>query len=138
MGFLIKIKLINPIYNGLCYDKVQKMIFDTITPSTKEHQSILCENIILVGGSSMFDDLSQRLKKEKIVLAPPETKIYIIAIPECKYSSFNGSCIFGSLIVYPSCFLSINNYKKEGVASAHILVQNNENRILEWLLFFNW
>ena len=50
----------------------------------------LYENIVLTGGSTMFEGKAQRIKKELKQLAPYSMIIKIIAPPERKYSVWIG------------------------------------------------
>jgi len=44
----------------------------------------LCENIVLSGGTTMFDGLKERLEKELSELVPKSVKCRVLAPPERK------------------------------------------------------
>ena len=54
-------------------------------------------NIVLSGGSTMFDGISDRLSKEITKLAPSSMKIKVMAPPERKFSVWIGGSILSSL-----------------------------------------
>lgn len=46
----------------------------------------LFTNIVLSGGTTMFEDLLERIEKEMVCLVPPTIKIKVVAPPERKYA----------------------------------------------------
>lgn len=61
------------------------------------HHNDLYSNIVLSGGSTLFDGLVDRLCKELKLLAPPSMKCKVVAMPERKYSAWIGGSILASL-----------------------------------------
>lgn len=60
----------------------------------------LYANIVLSGGTSMFEGIAERLNKELVALAPSSMKIKVIAQPERKYSVWIGGSILSSLSTF--------------------------------------
>lgn len=57
-------------------------------------------NIVLSGGSTMYNGIAERLNKEVVALAPSTMKIKVIAPPERKYSAWIGGSILSSLSTF--------------------------------------
>merc|ERR1719226_237777 len=57
-------------------------------------------NIVLSGGTTMFDGIADRMQKEITALAPASMKIKIVAPPERKYSVWIGGSILSSLSTF--------------------------------------
>jgi len=57
-------------------------------------------NIVLSGGTTLFNGISERLSKEIIKLAPSSMKIKVVAPPERKYSVWIGGSILSSLSTF--------------------------------------
>jgi actin len=60
----------------------------------------LYSNIVMSGGSTMFNGIAERLNKEVLALAPSSMKIKVIAPPERKYSVWIGGSILSSLSTF--------------------------------------
>jgi len=60
----------------------------------------LFQNIVLSGGTTMYNGISERLSKEMTSLAPSSVKIKIVAPPERKYSVWIGGSILSSLSTF--------------------------------------
>ena len=79
----------------------------------------LYANIILSGGSTMFPGIADGMHKEITALAPPTTKIKIIAPPERKYSVWIGGSILSSLSTFQPMWISKQEYDETGPATVH-------------------
>jgi actin len=60
----------------------------------------LYSNIVLSGGSTMYNGIAERLNKEVVALAPSAMKIKVIAPPERKFSVWIGGSILSSLSTF--------------------------------------
>jgi len=58
------------------------------------------QNVILSGGSSLFEGIGERLWNEMFALVPTNHKVKIFAPPERMYSSWLGSSILASLSTF--------------------------------------
>ena len=56
----------------------------------------LYANIVLSGGTTMFQGIGERMTKELTALAPSTMKIKVIAPPERKYSVWIGGSILSA------------------------------------------
>merc|ERR1712080_16019 len=57
-------------------------------------------NIVLSGGTTMFEGIAERIQKEIVSLTTPSMKIKIVAPPERKYSVWIGGSILSSLSTF--------------------------------------
>lgn len=60
----------------------------------------LYNNIVMSGGTTMFDGISERLSLEMTQLAPSTMKIKVVAPPERKFSVWIGGSILSSLSTF--------------------------------------
>jgi actin beta/gamma 1 len=80
----------------------------------------LYANIVLSGGTTMFPDLSERLRKEITLLAPETMNINIIAPPERKYSTWIGGSMLASLSTFQIMWISKQDYDESGSPEMHL------------------
>jgi len=60
----------------------------------------LYNNIVMSGGTTMFEGIAERMTKEVTKLAPASMKIRVVATPERKYSVWIGGSILSSLSTF--------------------------------------
>merc|ERR1719362_608836 len=71
--------LFQPSLIGLEDDGVHKLTFDSIMKCDVDIRKDLYANIVLSGGSTMYNGLNDRMNKEITALAPPTMKVKVIA-----------------------------------------------------------
>lgn len=76
----------------------------------------LCENIVMSGGTTMFEGLKERLEKELSELVPKSVKCRVLAPPERKYSVWIGGSILASLSTFEPNWITKEEYEEHGVA----------------------
>jgi len=76
-------------------------------------------NIVLSGGTTMFDGVAERMEKEIKALAPQSMKIKIVAPPERKYSVWIGGSILASLSTFQQMWISKQEYDESGPQIVH-------------------
>ena len=59
-------------------------IYGAIMQGDTDIRADLYRNIVLAGGSTMFDGMKERLEKELTALAPTAFTVEVIALPERK------------------------------------------------------
>nr|QWE91173.1 beta-actin [Placidida sp.] len=111
--------LFQPSLIGLEQSGVDQTTYDTIMKCDVDIRKDLYANIVLSGGSTMFDGLSERLSKEVSALAPPAMKIKVVAPPERKYSVWIGGSILASLSTFQSMWISKDEYDESGPGIVH-------------------
>lgn len=77
---------------------------------TKELQG----NIVMSGGNTMFNHMSQRLGKELENLSAPTAKISVHAPPERKHSVWIGGAILSSIAQFNRIWMTSQQYKEFG------------------------
>jgi actin len=76
-------------------------------------------NVVLSGGTTMFEGISERMTKELTNLAPSSMKIKVVAPPERKYSVWIGGSVLASLSTFQQMWISRNEYEESGAAIVH-------------------
>jgi actin-related protein len=94
-----------------CYASVQKCDVDV--------RKDLFQNIILSGGSTLFDGMGERMWQEIHQLAPSTNKIKILASPERKFSVWLGGSILASLSTFQTMWINKQEYDESGPSIIH-------------------
>jgi len=92
--------LFNPALIGLEYVGIHQCLVNSIAKCDMDIRRALFSDIILAGGSTMFDGLGDRLLSEVRKLAPRDTKIKIWAPPDRINSTWIGGSILASLATF--------------------------------------
>jgi len=100
-----------PGLHETCYNSLMK--------GDSEIRQELYGNIVLSGGNSMFPGILDRMQKELTALAPPTTKVKIIAPPERQYSTWIGGSILASLSSFRKMWMSLEEYDEIGPSLVH-------------------
>jgi actin len=93
--------------------------YDSIMKCDVDIRKDLYGNIVLSGGTTMFDKIDDRMEKEIKALAPQSMKIKIVAPPERKYSVWIGGSILASLSTFQSMWISKDEYDESGPSIVH-------------------
>ncbi len=101
--------LFHPIFSH--NDKgIHEIVQDSITKCDKDLIKEFFGHILLTGGTSMMPGLTERMKKEMMVLAPSNTKVDIIAPAERMYAAWIGGSILSSLTTFSQMLISADEY----------------------------
>ena len=92
--------MFKPELAGRDLEGIHKYCYDSIQKCDADIRKDLFQNIILSGGSTLFDGMGNRLWKELYQLAPSTNKIKILASPERKFSVWLGGSILASLSTF--------------------------------------
>jgi actin len=79
----------------------------------------LYANIVLSGGSTMFEGLQERLEKEIVAMAPPKMKVKVAAPAERKYNVWIGGALMASLAAFPQMVVTHEEYNEAGAGIVH-------------------
>merc|ERR1712159_848799 len=79
----------------------------------------LYANVVLSGGTTMFEGIGERMTKELTALAPSTMKIKVIAPLERKYSVWIGGSILSSLSTFQQMWISKTEYDESGPTIVH-------------------
>jgi len=78
-------------------DGIHKYTFDAIMKCDTEIRRVLFKNIVLAGGSTMFEGMRERMKKEIQALAPSPMAPEVEAPADRKFSQWLGGSILSNL-----------------------------------------
>ena len=96
---------------GLCYASIQASDIDV--------RKDLCKNIILSGGTTMYEGLADRLKEEIVAQLPAGAEVRIIASADRKYAVWKGASTLASLSTFESSWITAEDYQEHGAAVVH-------------------
>jgi len=111
--------LFKPSFIGREFAGVHQTTYDSIMKCDVDIRKDLYGNIVLSGGTTMFDGIDARMEKEIKALAPQSMKIKIVAPPERKYSVWIGGSILASLSTFQQMWISKQEYEESGPQIVH-------------------
>eukprot|EP01083_Nonionella_stella_P147172 463906_1 len=111
--------LYQPSLGGKELDGIHKVTFESIMDCDIDVRKDLYQNIILSGGSTMFDGSGERLQQEVTALAPSGMKVKVIAAPERKYSVWIGGSTIASLSTFQTMWVTKAEYDESGAGIVH-------------------
>jgi actin-related protein len=111
--------LFKPTQIGLEETGVHEKTFQSIMKTDIDVRKDLYLNVVMSGGTSMFEGLAERLNKELVALAPTTMKVKITAPPERKYSVWIGGSILASLTTFQQMWISKAEYDESGPGIVH-------------------
>ena len=106
--------LFQPSLIGYEATGIHQQLFHSVMKCDVDIRENLYANIVLAGGSTMFEGIAERLTKELITLAPSTMKVKVIASPERKYSTWIGGSVLASLPTFQSTWISRQEYDENG------------------------
>jgi len=111
--------LFKPNFIGLEQEGVHKLSFQSIMKCDVDIRKDLYNNIVMSGGTTMFNGIAERMQKEIKALAPDSMTIKIIAPPERKYSVWIGGSILSSLSTFEEMWITKAEYDEAGPSIVH-------------------
>jgi len=111
--------LFKPNFIGMEQEGVHTLTFNSIMKCDVDIRKDLYANIVMSGGTTMFDKMSDRLQKEITNLAPSSMTIKIVAPPERKYSVWIGGSILASLSTFEEMWVTKDEYDESGPSIVH-------------------
>ena len=111
--------LFQPNLIGLEETGVHEKTYESIMKCDVDIRKDLYLNVVLSGGTTMFEGIAERLNKELVALAPAAMKIKITAPPERKYSVWIGGSILASLNTFQQMWISKEEYDESGPTIVH-------------------
>ena len=98
---------------------VHKYCFDSVMKCDSDVRRDLFANIILSGGSTLFEGMAERMWQEMHTLAPTNNRIKVLAPPERKYSVWLGGSILASLSTFQTMWITKQEYDENGPNIIH-------------------
>jgi len=111
--------LFQPSFIGKEASGVDQTMFQTIMKCDVDIRKDLYANIVMSGGTTMYEGLADRLTKEMVALAPATMEIKVVAPPERKYSVWIGGSILASLSTFQQMWISKEEYEESGSTIVH-------------------
>jgi actin-related protein len=111
--------LFKPNFIGLESEGIHKVTFQSIMKCDVDIRKDLYGNVVMSGGSTMYQGVAERVQKEIKALAPDSMTIKIIAPPERKYSVWIGGSILSSLSTFEEMWIKKDEYDEAGPSIVH-------------------
>merc|ERR1712060_386523 len=108
--------LFKPELNG---KSCQALAWDSISKSDVDVRRDLLKNIIMSGGTTMYEGIADRLKTELTALAPAGSEVRIVATPDRKYAVWKGASTLASLSTFAASWISKEEYEEHGAGIVH-------------------
>ncbi|GFH06670.1 uncharacterized protein HaLaN_01339 [Haematococcus lacustris] len=104
---------------GLEAKGIHHLVHDTINKCDIDVRRELYNNIVLSGGTSMFEGIQTRLNAEVSTLSGTGIKVRVVAPPERKYLVWIGGSILSSLSTFQSMWITREEYLETGPNIVH-------------------
>jgi actin-related protein len=111
--------LFQPSLVGKEIPGIHTAIYNTIQGCDIDIRKDLYQNIVLSGGTTMFDGIGSRLTNELSNLVAPSMRVKVIAPPERKYAVWIGGSILSSLPSFEQMWISKQEYDESGSSIVH-------------------
>merc|ERR1712051_595553 len=111
--------LFKPELNGKSCLSIHGLAWKSISSSDVDVRRDLSKNVILSGGSTMYEGLADRLKAEIEAQAPAGAEIRIIATQDRKYAVWKGASTLASLSSFAASWISKEEYDEHGAGIVH-------------------
>jgi actin-related protein len=111
--------LFQPNFIGMEAAGVHELTFNSIGKCDIDIRKDLYGNVVMSGGTTMFEGIAERMTKELTTLAPASMKIKVVAPPERKYSVWIGGSILASLSTFQQMWISKEEYDESGPSIVH-------------------
>jgi len=111
--------LFQPAFVGKEALGLHEMAFHAITKCDVDVQRALSANIVLSGGTMMFQGMKERMLKELSTLLPPTTPVRAVLPSEPRHAAFIGGSILASLSDFQRNWISRKDYDECGTAVIH-------------------
>jgi len=117
--FMCPEALFQPSLTGMEAEGIHMLTFDSIMKSDLDIRKDLYQNIVLSGGTTMFEGIGERMTQEITTLAPSSMTVKVIAPPERKFSVWIGGSILSSLSTFASMWMTREEFDETGPGLVH-------------------
>lgn len=111
--------LFDPALIGVECQGIHQTCYGSIMKCDIDIRRELYGNVVLSGGTTMYNGLSERIKNEMAALAPAGMNIKVVSPPERKYSVWIGGSILASLSTFQQMWITKSDYEEEGPSIVH-------------------
>merc|ERR1711971_23615 len=98
--------LFEPGQNGISCKSMPDLAWASVQASDIDVRKDLCKNIIMSGGTTMYEGLPDRLKNEIVGLASAGAEIRVIASSDRKYAVWKGASTLASLSTFAASWVT--------------------------------
>lgn len=95
------------------------LCYQSITECDLDVRKDLYENIILSGGSTMYEGLPDRIEQDVDRLCPQQGVVKVIATKDRYYSVWTGGSTLSSLSTFESQWITKEEYEENGAEIVH-------------------
>ena len=95
------------------------MTYNSIMNCDLDVRKDLYANVILSGGTTMFQGFGERLYTEMKKLCPEKMKVKVIATPDRKYMVWKGGSTLSTLSTFASMWITKADYEEFGETVVH-------------------
>ena len=111
--------LFEPHLAGFEMQGIHKFAYDSVSKCDSDVRKDLFLNIILSGGTTLFEGIGERMWHELHKQAPSNHKIKVLAPPERKYSVWLGGSILAALSTFQTMWINKQEYDESGPPIIH-------------------
>ena len=104
--------LFQPALNGKSCDSMHDLAFNSISNSDVDVRKDLYKNVILSGGTTMYEGIADRLKAELSAKTAAEVRLVVTA--DRKFSVWKGASTLASLSTFPDTMIKREEYEEHG------------------------
>ncbi|KAJ3139698.1 actin [Irineochytrium annulatum] len=111
--------LFQPSLVGMEARGVHELTYNSIMKCDTDVRRELYGNVVLSGGTTLFNGMQERMQRELQGLAPSSVKVKVVAPPERRYSVWIGGSILASLSTFQAMWISKQEYDESGPSIVH-------------------
>lgn len=111
--------LFKPELKGLESHGIHEVVYNSISKCDVDIRKDLYSNIVLSGGTTMFEGLPTRLTNELMELTNHKMRVKVVAQPERKYAVWIGGSILASLDSFKDMWITKKDYDEVGSHVVH-------------------
>ncbi|XP_005989977.2 actin-like [Latimeria chalumnae] len=108
-----------PSLAGSSQNGIHTMTMESLMKVPASSQKAMFSNILLSGGSTMFDGFSDRLDKELLNISEKDLVPTVFSNPNRSYTVWTGGSILASLQSFQTLWVQNSDYKENGPCIVH-------------------
>jgi actin-related protein len=105
--------------NGQDLPSIQDLTHNSIQNCDVDVRRDLYQNIILSGGTTLYEGIGERLLKEVESRAPKSINVKVIASPDRRFAVWRGGSTLTSLSTFASMWITKEDYDEHGATIVH-------------------
>jgi len=111
--------LFQPMKYGKDFLGIHELTFQSIMKCDLDVRKDLYSNIVMSGGTTMFEGIADRVSKEVTALAPSTIKVKVVAPAERRFSVWIGGSILSCLSSFQTMWITKAEFDESGPAIVH-------------------